>query len=206
MFFKFLFSILKNFRWLLTFLILTGALFLALTQYQAIKATPFGSFLPDISMPPLQSIITTVTPSVSVSTTPSAKAAPTSQRAVIETIKGKISYLVEVARTEEERALGLMYRTTLGKYAGMLFLFENDSLGGFWMRNCEIPLDILFIDDLGVIVDIKENMRPCKEADPKQEMCATYIPKAPYRSVLEINAGSAKANGITIGQTVTISK
>lgn len=202
MLFKFIFKILKNLRWVITLVLILGGIYFAIMQYQAIKATPLGSFLPSITIPQLNSIITT--PIVDISTTPTPKTIAASERIYIDTTKGKVSYLAEVAQTEEARALGLMYRTSLGQYAGMYFIFDTDTTAGFWMKNCEIPLDMLFINAQGIIIDIKENIRPCKETDPTQAICATYIPKDVYRTVLEINGGSSKMNGIAIGQKVTV--
>ena len=133
-------------------------LFKFIFNIQAIKATPLGTFLPSIAIPSLGSIITT--PTTEGTATPIPESSPASTRIYIETPKGKVSYLAEVARTEESRALGLMYRTSLGQYAGMYFIFDTDVVAGFWMKNCEIPLDMLFIDSQGIIVDVKENIRP----------------------------------------------
>ena len=91
---------------------------------------------------------------------------------------------VELARTERQRALGLMHRTSLRARAGMLFLFARDSRVGFWMKNTRIPLSIAFIDRRGVILRILD-MAPCR-----RDSCPLYDPGVTYRSALEVNRGS----------------
>jgi uncharacterized membrane protein (UPF0127 family) len=66
---------------------------------------------------------------------------------------------VEIARTEEERALGLMYRKKLDDGQGMIFIFDRDQQLSFWMKNTVIPLSIAYIDSDGNILEIKD-MQP----------------------------------------------
>ena len=68
-----------------------------------------------------------------------------------------IQYHVEVAKTNEEQAEGLMYRLELKKNGGMLFLFNNEKKASFWMKNTLIPLDIIFINKNGSINKIYKN-------------------------------------------------
>jgi hypothetical protein len=105
----------------------------------------------------------------------------------------------ELADTEEERIRGLMYRESLCDDCGMLFVFNEDSQGGFWMKNCEISLDIIFIDEEGLIVDMAENFEPCP-ANP----CPVYDPKHSYRYALEVNGGWAEENKVRIGDSVEV--
>ena len=67
---------------------------------------------------------------------------------------------VELARTDDERARGLMYRRELAPEAGMLFLFSESEQRAFWMKNTLIPLDMLFIDDGGRVVGLVERAEP----------------------------------------------
>ena len=76
-----------------------------------------------------------------------------------------------------------MYRDSLPRQSGMLFVFESEHKHGFWMKNTLIPLDMIWINRDSRIVDIK-TATPCV-SDP----CPTYQPIADSLYVLEINAG-----------------
>ena len=103
--------------------------------------------------------------------------------ATIDVVVGGETWAVAVADTPDLRAQGLMGVTDLGGLQGMLFLWEADTAGGFWMKDTLIPLDIAFFDADGSLVDLL-SMEPC-EADP----CPTYRPSGPYRAALEVPAG-----------------
>jgi len=106
---------------------------------------------------------------------------------------------VEVAETPEARGQGLMCRTRLAENAGMLFIFENTSQVGFWMKNTLLPLSIAFIDDAWKIVDMKDMD---VEQDPTAPV-KTYPSAKPYRYALEVNQGFFARHGITAGARVT---
>jgi len=105
---------------------------------------------------------------------------------------------VEVARTEENRALGLMFRTALAEDRGMLFVFEEPGLHRFWMKNTLIPLDMVWMDDRKRIIHIEYQVPPCK-LDP----CPVYGPSADSLYVLEVISGVASREKLHVGQTVT---
>lgn len=107
-----------------------------------------------------------------------------------------IKLLVEIARTEEERALGLMYRTSLAQERGMLFVFEQPQELSFWMKNTKIPLEVLFFDAQGNFVSM-QSMIPCT-ADP----CASYPSSGIAQYALEMNPGFAAAHQISFGSTI----
>src|SRR4051812_22136866 len=73
-------------------------------------------------------------------------------------------FSVEVADTDDRRALGLMYRTQLAADAGMLFDFKRDQEVSMWMRNTRIPLDMLFISRDGKVLNIAQRAVPFSEA------------------------------------------
>jgi len=203
MLFKFIFSLLKQLRWIISIFLIVGGITLVATQYQQIKNSPLGSFLPNISLDSIKNILPTpVTPTASVIPTPNQN--PTIMLVRIQTPHGPVVFTSEVAQTDETRALGLMYRTKLDQYAGMYFIFKDDVQAGFWMKNCEIPLDLIFIDSTNKIIDIRANVPPCKQLDPTQTTCPSYVPKAPYRTVLEVNGGASKTNNFSIGLSVTV--
>jgi YVTN family beta-propeller protein len=101
---------------------------------------------------------------------------------------------VEVPDDREEFARGLMFRSHLPWNAGMLFAFYEEEPRRFWMKNTLIPLDMIFVDSSSKIIDIKENVPPCK-----QEECPTYPSREPAQYVLEVNAGFVQEMGIKIG-------
>jgi uncharacterized membrane protein (UPF0127 family) len=113
---------------------------------------------------------------------------------VIETPAGSQSFTVELAATPGERSRGLMFRRSMRPDHGMLFDFETPQPVAFWMKNTPLPLDMLFIDGTGVVVQIEADTVPYSE-DP--------IPsQQPIRAVLEVNAGTAKRLGIEPGAKV----
>ncbi len=101
---------------------------------------------------------------------------------------------LELARTDEERAQGLMFRGALAADAGMLFVFEAEEPVPFWMKNTFIPLDMIWISSTGEAVDVHADVPPCR-SDP----CPNYSPSKAGRAVLEVNAGFAAAHGIRPG-------
>ncbi|MBN2483304.1 MAG: DUF192 domain-containing protein [Candidatus Omnitrophica bacterium] len=105
---------------------------------------------------------------------------------------------VEVADTPHTRQKGLMYRTTLEKNHGMLFIFSQSTPTGFWMKNTYIPLDMIWIDESTYIVAVKQNALPCT-----QDPCPVMSPGQPARYVLEINSGLTAEYGIQIGDKVS---
>jgi uncharacterized membrane protein (UPF0127 family) len=129
---------------------------------------------------------------------PTTSAETQGPRVVIETDGGEVEVAVEVADDDEERQVGLMNRESLPADAGMLFVFEADSSGGFWMKNTLIPLSIAFADASGTILRILD-MEPC-EADP----CEIYDPGVFYRSALEVNKGAFERLGVEEGDRLRL--
>ena len=70
-------------------------------------------------------------------------------------------FLVELAKTQEEKAQGLMFRESLDPDRGMFFIFENEAEYSFWMKDVLIPLDIIWINKDKEVVFIKKNAQPC---------------------------------------------
>ena len=103
---------------------------------------------------------------------------------------------VEIAEKGKDRERGLMYRTRMPADHGMIFWFEEKSNHSFWMHNTCIPLDMLYIDDDGLIVGIEENT-PTLSDDTFEVGCDS-------KYVLEVNAGWTRAHGVTAGQKVKI--
>jgi hypothetical protein len=106
-------------------------------------------------------------------------------------------YSVEIVRTPEEQAQGLMFRESLPERTGMLFPFADLGVHKFWMKNTMIPLDIIWMDGEGRVLFISAETPPCK-SDP----CPNYGPDVPVASVLEIAGGMAVKERVTIGSTI----
>lgn len=84
----------------------------------------------------------------------------------------------EIARTAEDRAKGLMFRSRLDEGNGMLFVFETDQVLSFWMKNTLIPLSIAYIAYDGRIIDIKD-MYPRDETSVTSSRSARYALEVP---------------------------
>jgi uncharacterized membrane protein (UPF0127 family) len=115
-------------------------------------------------------------------------------RLTIEGTSGRHAFMVEVARTVEERAQGLMYRRSLAPDRGMIFDFGAEADIAMWMRNTYIPLDMLFVRADGVIHRVQRDTVPFSEE--------TISAGAPVRYVVELPAGTAKRLGIDRGDRV----
>jgi uncharacterized membrane protein (UPF0127 family) len=103
-------------------------------------------------------------------------------------------FTVEVARTPEQQAQGLMHRQSLAPDRGMLFPYDPPQPASFWMKNTLIPLDIIFIREDGTVARVAENTVPLS-LDP--------IPSLePVAAVLEIAGGRAAELGIQAGDKV----
>jgi uncharacterized membrane protein (UPF0127 family) len=89
-----------------------------------------------------------------------------------------------------------MYRKDIPWEYGMLFVFDQDERGAFWMKNTLIPLDIAFIDSDGKIFNI-QRMIPCQGED-----CPIYTSPKPYRYALEVKAGFFEKFGFKEGSTM----
>jgi len=107
---------------------------------------------------------------------------------------GQAAYSVEIADTPQTRQQGLMFRESMARNAGMLFIFERPQTVGFWMKNTLIPLDLLFIDQTGVVKRVHSNAIPGD---------LTTIPGGDgIFAVLEINGGLAQSYGINEGSEI----
>lgn len=112
----------------------------------------------------------------------------------VTTLKGPHAFRVEVARTPQEQAKGLMFRTEMGADEGMLFPYPSPQLLSFWMKNTVLSLDLVFIDEQHRVINIAENAVPYSEA--------SITSAAPGIAVLELNAGRTRELGIVAGNKV----
>lgn len=109
----------------------------------------------------------------------------------LKTASGVQRLSVELADDPDERAKGLMYRPSLPSASGMLFVYEAPQRALFWMKNTLIPLDMIFADAEGRVLQVHEGARPLDETP--------IDGGAGVQFVLEINGGLAKGLGIAPG-------
>lgn len=110
---------------------------------------------------------------------------------------GQHRFKLEVARTPQQQAIGLMYRRFLPENQGMLFPFTPPQRVSFWMKNVVMSLDMVFVRN-GKVVDIASEVPPCK-AEP----CPVYGPPMEIDHVIELRGGRAKALGLKPGDSVS---
>jgi uncharacterized membrane protein (UPF0127 family) len=115
------------------------------------------------------------------------------------TLKGKTIQL-EVARTVEQQATGLMFRTELAEDRGMIFLFNPPTPINFWMKNTLIPLDMVFTHS-GKVVYLQRNAPPCKTLD-----CPVYGagPQQLVDQVIELQAGTIDRLKLNVADPITV--
>ncbi len=110
----------------------------------------------------------------------------------IDSSGGKVELRVEIADDPAEQTRGLMGRTALGEDRGMLFVYPDEEVLSFWMKNTLIPLSIAFIASDGTIVDLQD-MKPLDDDPPH------YVSAEPARYALEVNKGYFEKHGIKVG-------
>ena len=107
---------------------------------------------------------------------------------------GEHKFVVDVATTMAQRQVGLMYRKKMARNRGMMFDFGEEQLIAMWMKNTLIPLDMLFVDKTGRILQIERATTPLS--------LETIAGRRPAMSVIELNAGLTTELGISEGDQV----
>lgn len=107
---------------------------------------------------------------------------------------------LEIADTPRARARGYMGREDVGEGEGMLLVFGRSDHHGIWMKNCKVPLDILWLDEDLRVVEIARRRPPCVPGDE----CPTMVPMRRARYVLEAAAGTADRHEIRLGSTIRL--
>jgi uncharacterized membrane protein (UPF0127 family) len=98
---------------------------------------------------------------------------------------------IEIADTDYDIQTGLMYRNTMKSNQGMLFVFDDIAPRYFYMKNTQIALDLIFIDENKTIVSFQKKAKPFDETSLPSNVPAKYV--------LEVNAGKVDAWGIAVG-------
>lgn len=102
---------------------------------------------------------------------------------------------IEIADTDYETETGLMYRQGMEDHQGMLFVFPDQAMHSFYMKNTEFPLDIIFIKSDLSVASIQENAQPLSES--------SLSSKVPVQYVLEVNAGLVEKWGLAFGDSMS---
>jgi uncharacterized membrane protein (UPF0127 family) len=116
----------------------------------------------------------------------------------------------ELADNEAVRERGLMFRTDLPAGQGMLFVFDEPGRYPFWMQNCLIPIDIVWLDVEGKVVTVAASVPPCRlpACNPPcaSDACPTYGGEALAKYVLEVPSGFAKQHDVKVGEGIGLPK
>ena len=126
-------------------------------------------------------------------------AAPVTPAGGLVVAKGQ-RFLAEVARTDVEKARGLMYRTNLAKDRCMFFAYDEDTPKTIWMKNCLIALDVAWIDASGQIVEVAERVPPCSPM--RGDDCPHYGGKVVSRHFVEFPAGTLRRLKVKVGDRI----
>jgi len=109
-------------------------------------------------------------------------------------------YRLEIAADDVTRARGYMFREFVGPNEGMLFVFDQPGRHPFWMKNCKVNLDIIWLDSAARVTEIAHDLDPCPADGP----CPNVFPMREAAYVLELAGGTARAQGLDIGDVVTL--
>lgn len=108
-----------------------------------------------------------------------------------------VSLDIEIADDDYQTQTGLMYRKSMAQHQGMLFIFPDIDYRSFYMKNTEIPLDIIYISEAKTIVSIQKNAQPMDETSLPSEGPAKYV--------LEVNAGLSDEWNLEKGDRIAFS-
>ncbi|MCL4383927.1 DUF192 domain-containing protein [Patescibacteria group bacterium] len=119
----------------------------------------------------------------------------------ISVVFNQKEYLLEIARSNSERAAGLSNRKELCPTCGMIFIFGQDTTLPFWMKDTLIPLDMVWLDHQGQIVSIAT-------ANPEPGVALNqlkiYQNSTPAKYVIELNAGDSQKLNLRVGETINL--
>ncbi len=114
---------------------------------------------------------------------------------VVLTLAGR-PVTLELAITPGDHGRGLMGRTHMTDEQGMLFVYRSEAIRRFWMRDTLIPLDILFLDSEGVVINIEEAAAGVEKPG--------FVSRGKARAVIELNRGWCAGNGLVPGNRIEI--
>jgi len=120
---------------------------------------------------------------------------------IVEFPDSETELSVEIADSKSERKKGLMFRENLPIDEGMVFVFADEAERGFWMKNTLIPLDMIFVDSKGRIVNIEEAV---PEPNTSDENLKTYRSDEPAKYVIETNSSFTERKNVEEGDRVEV--
>lgn len=109
---------------------------------------------------------------------------------------GGVALMVGIADSNGERAQGLSGRPSLPHDEGLLFIFDTAGTYGFWMKEMNFPIDILWFDESRLLIDISSKVDPSTYPQ-------SFAPRAPAQYVLEVNAGFVEEKKIKLGDQLS---
>jgi uncharacterized protein len=158
---------------------------------------PGGS---NLEIPPFKKfLLVPLLAAAGISALASPGAAPSGRAGPFAVFPDGHAFRIEIARTSQERAMGYMFRERVGPDEGMLFLFPVDDFHSFWMKNCRVSLDLIWLSEDRRVVYIEKGVPPCLK-DP----CPSFVPMRKARYVLEIASGGSNREGLKTGDLVQI--
>ncbi len=127
-------------------------------------------------------------------------AAGTAPRWAVAILPSGHEFSLEVAADEPTRERGYMGRASVGPREGMIFVFGEDGRHSFWMKDCKVALDMVWLDANERVVWIEPNRVPC----PANGECPSIAPAVTARYVVEFAAGTAAAEFLKPGDTLVV--
>ncbi|MDP0929143.1 DUF192 domain-containing protein [Paracoccus onubensis] len=142
----------------------------------------------------------TAIPAVTIAAAAESNFECTQDQVAFRTDGETVAFRIEIADTPALREKGLMFREQLPEKNGMLFVYENPRPVSFWMRNTLIPLDMIFMDQSGVIRHIHPDAQPYDETAIPGAAADDSDPNRQF--ILEIGGGEAARLGLKVGQAM----
>ena len=109
-------------------------------------------------------------------------------------------FRLEIAADPVARARGYMFREEVADDEGMLFVFPESAHQSFWMKNCKVSLDIIWLDAGMRVVGIAADQPPCPDDGP----CPSIESLRAARYALELRAGMAARHGLAAGDRIQV--